>query len=111
MRTAAPAVRGRSMLARGKRFVILTVVLMTTSGCGTMFNVTGHEPWLMGDPPQRPIDPFGGIDNDLRWMRRGIHPDHWEPLPIAAAAVDMPLSLVGDIITLPWTAYQSLIER
>jgi hypothetical protein len=73
-----------------------------------MFNITGHEPWLLGPPPLRPIVPFGGVDNDWRWLKRGLGPDGAEIGPIAAAAIDMPLSLVGDVITLPRTLYQSL---
>src|SRR5438128_9209704 len=88
--------------------IMLALLLCTSSGCGTMFNVTGHEPWLLGPPPMRPIVPFGGVDNDLRWMKRGLSPDGWEPGPVVAAAIDMPLSFVGDVLTLPWTAYQSL---
>lgn len=88
--------------------IILALLLCTSSGCGTMFNLTGHEPWLMGPAPTRPIVPFGGVDNDLRWMKRGISEDGWEPGPIVAAAIDVPFSFVGDLVTLPWTAYQAL---
>jgi uncharacterized protein YceK len=90
------------------RFTLLALLFCINSGCGTLFNVTGQEPWLMGPPPQRPIAVFGGIDNDLRWMARGIRPDGCESGPIVVAAIDMPLSLAGDVVTLPWTAFQSL---
>jgi hypothetical protein len=99
------------MLKNRNQFVILAVLLSTTSGCGTMSNVMGQEPWLIGPPPVRPTVPFGGIDNDVRWMRRGIGPEGCESLPMVAAAIDMPLSLVGDVVTLPWTTYQSLRPR
>jgi uncharacterized protein YceK len=79
------------------------------SGCGTIFNVTGHEPWLIGPPPERPIEPFGGVDNDVRWISRGF-PES-APLARVAGAIDMPFSFVGDLITLPWTAYQYFIVR
>jgi len=75
---------------------------------GTMFNVTGHEPWLMGPPPKRQIVPFGGVDNDIRWMARGIRPDEVNFAPIAAATIDLPFSFIGDVVTLPWTTYQWL---
>jgi hypothetical protein len=78
-----------------------------SSGCGTMANVMGQEVWLIGPPPERHIDVFGGVDNDVRWMSRGI--DAWASWAILAAAIDMPFSFVADIITLPWTACQSLI--
>jgi uncharacterized protein YceK len=87
----------------------LVLFLCAAGGCGTVSNVTGHEPWLIGLPPERPITPFGGVDNDVRWMSRGIQPDRCEPGPIVAGAVDMPLSFVGDVLTLPWTTYQWLI--
>jgi len=91
--------------------IIAAILLFVVSGCGTIYNVTGHEPWLVGLPPERPIDLFGGLDNDLRWMARGTAPNSSAPLAVVAAAIDMPFSLVGDVVTLPWTAYQSLIVR
>jgi hypothetical protein len=91
------------------RFIGFAMLLCATGGCGTAFNVTGHEVWVIGIPQERPIAPFGGVDNDVRWMSRGIKPDGWEPGPIVAGAVDMPLSFVGDVLTLPWTTYQWLI--
>lgn len=82
--------------------ILGTAFLLTaTSGCGTMGNVTGHEACLLDIFPERPIVPFGGVGNDLRWMARG-------PGAIVPAAIDLPLSCVGDIITLPWTTYQWL---
>src|SRR5262249_7895482 len=96
------------MRRTGRQFIILTLFLCTASGCGTLANLQGEEPWLIGFAPKRPVTPFGGIDNDVRWMKRGKGPDGWESGPIVAASIDMPLSLVGDVITLPWTAYQSL---
>jgi hypothetical protein len=93
-----------------QRIIVMSLLLLgTNTGCGTLFNVKGHEIWLMGPPPERPIVPFGGVDNDLRLMSRAADPDHPSPPVIAAAAIDIPLSFVGDIVTLPWTAYQSLI--
>jgi hypothetical protein len=52
---------------------------------------------------ERPAVPFGGVGNDARWMARGTPPNKWSPCCIGAAAVDMPLSLAGDVVTLPWT--------
>jgi hypothetical protein len=96
------------MQRAGTQFIILALYLCANSGCGTLANLKGEEPWLIGFAPQRPVAPFGGIDNDLRWMKRGIRSDGWESGPIVAATIDMPLSFAGDIITLPWTTYQSL---
>ena len=66
-----------------------------------MFNLSGHEPMLLGPLPEHPIAPFGGVDNDLRWMARGGG-------AVVGATIDMPLSFVGDIVTLPWTTYEWL---
>src|SRR5262245_53372108 len=99
------------MRGTGERLILLSLFLCTSSGCGTKFNLSGQEPWLMGSPPVRPTVPFGGVDNDLRWMRRGSGSDGAEPGPIVAAALDMPLCFVGDVVTLPWTTYQTLRPR
>lgn len=95
-------------------FFITSGLLFTITGCGTMFNCAGCEPWLMGQPPSRDIAPFGGVDNDIRWMKRFTDPNQYpqgecDPVPVAmiAPALDIPLSLAGDIITLPWTIYQA----
>ena len=83
--------------------VVLTFMLTgSASGCGTLFNLNGKEPWVLGPPPERQTVPFGGIDNDVRWMTRGV-PLMGAPLCVVAAAVDMPFSFVGDILTLPYT--------
>ncbi|MGF1578254.1 MAG: hypothetical protein ACFCD0_02700 [Gemmataceae bacterium] len=87
------------------QFVFLVSLLSTCSGCGTLFNLQGQEPWLLGIPPEREIVPFGGIDNDIRVMSRGLPPEELNPLPIVVGAIDMPLSFVGDVLTLPWTTY------
>lgn len=86
-------------------------LLFAGSGCGTMRNVAGQEIWLMGPPPERPIAPFGGVDNDVRLMSRAIGPEGCDSCGVAAAACDMPFSFVGDIITLPWTTYQWLMAK
>ena len=91
--------------------ILLVVLLWTGSGCGTMANLAGQEPWLMGPAPVRTVDPFGGVDNDVRWMKRAIRTEGVEALPIVVAAIDIPLSLAGDVVTLPWTTCQTLVRR
>jgi hypothetical protein len=59
---------------------------------------------------ERPASPFGGMANDARWMSRGLPPNNWLPWCVALAAVDMPLSLAGDIVTLPYTVPYMLIN-
>ncbi len=89
---------------------LATILAVAASGCGTMSNLAGQEPWLMGPPPQRETVAFGGVQNDVRWMERGLPPNEVGPLCVAAAALDMPLSLAGDIVTLPYTVPYTLVH-
>src|SRR5688572_4456626 len=80
------------------------------SGCGTMANMSGKSVAMMG-PQDSEVRAFGGVANDIRWVgeqgRRVVTPDDpWDALFGPALAVyfglvDLPLSLVGDIVTLP----------
>jgi len=90
---------------------LLTLILAgAASGCGTFFNLAGSEVQLIGSPP-RETAPFGGVDNDVRWMARGVPPNEWKPVGIAVAVADMPLSLGADIVTLPWTVPYWILNR
>jgi len=64
-----------------KAVVVLSAALC---GCGTMVNIHDSTGYL---PPQ----PFGGIAHDLDAIATGD----------LLGAVDLPGSLVGDIVTLP----------
>jgi hypothetical protein len=81
-------------------------LLFACCGCGTMFNLNGKEPWLLGEAPKRPIDPFGGVNNDVRILSRFTPTDCPDLCFIAAVAGDTAFSSVGDLITLPWTSYR-----
>ena len=77
-------------------YVALTV-LVTTSGCGTMANVEGRRLPTPGPSGQEVSRPFGGVRKDIEWL-------HSEQMPGNLTYVaDIPLSLVGDIVTLPRT--------
>ena len=72
---------------------------------------------LQGQPNVGPImpRPFGGVARDVKWMTAPIRGDaFWDKesnvtravyLPVTTAffSLDMPLSLVGDILSLPKT--------
>jgi hypothetical protein len=104
-------------MAMKRAAYLLTLILAcgAASGCGTLFNLAGEEVWVIALPQPRETVPFGGVDNDVRWMERGIPPNRWgnEWMPgcIAVAAADMPLSLAGDIVTLPWTVPYWILNR
>ena len=88
--------------------VLLAAPLLT--GCGTMSNMQGKSFALIG-PRDRESRAFGGVANDVRWVgeqaERVVSPDDpWSiPTNLTLACyfglVDLPLSLVGDIVTLP----------
>ena len=77
---------------------MVALLLCTSSGCGTMTNLTGADALVLGPPPNRP---FGGVDRDVKGISAGT------VVTSAIQAIDLPFSLIGDIITLPWTIYQS----
>lgn len=80
------------------------------AGCGTLANVDGRSYALIG-PPDREIRPFGGVANDLRWIRehagRVVAPEYSATIPVSLTVIgffgliDLPLSLIGDFVTLP----------
>jgi uncharacterized protein YceK len=61
----------------------------TLYGCGTMDNMTGGERRV-----------FGGVRQDVEHVKNGRR----------AAALDVPLSAVGDTVTLPVTAVRAISQ-
>jgi hypothetical protein len=66
-------------------------------GCGTMANLDGRQL-----PPPSPTGqvvstPFGGVRRDLEWAKSTESPSNLRYV------ADLPLSLVGDLVTLPKT--------
>lgn len=92
------------------RYLLPLAAATLLTGCGTMANVNGTSYALIGPPDSQPR-PFGGVANDLRWFREqtGYVVDSEDVLaaPINAVMacyfgiIDLPFSLVGDIVTLP----------
>ena len=96
------------------RRVAVPLVLLSLAGCGTFLNVHRVEDLTGG---QRQI--YGGVTGSCRGVREGIREATASPklgLPLsdamysvfmtglaAACLVDVPLSLVGDTLTLPIT--------
>lgn len=82
--------------------------LIPLGGCGTMMNMSDMErvDWAASAvhttsyvPKYRqPAFPLGGIANDIAWLKTSEG-----PIDIVASAADMPFSLVGDVVTLPWS--------
>jgi len=52
------------------KVIVGAALLVARSGCGTISNLNGEQPWLIGPPPKHSITPFGGVDNDVRVLSR-----------------------------------------
>jgi uncharacterized protein YceK len=77
-------------------YVALTAVV-ALSGCGTMANIEGRRLPSPGPSGQEVSRPFGGVRKDIEWLHSEKAPGNLK------YAADLPLSLVGDIVTLPRT--------
>lgn len=98
------------------RLMLVIVISFCASGCGTLFNVVNYEIppqpelsiWKEG-PVTAPRKIYGGVSLDMEigksWIEDGII------LPTACLwLVDVPLSAVGDTLTLPLTI-RAAIDR
>jgi hypothetical protein len=77
-------------------YLALSAVL-TSSGCGTLANIDGRRLPPPSPAGQEVSRPFGGVRNDIEWLRSEKAPGNLK------YAADLPLSLVGDLVTLPKT--------
>jgi hypothetical protein len=77
---------------RPTAFLSLVAVLAASlaAGCGTFANLQGRENAGPGCGTEKPR-PFGGVSRDVRWSNEGY----------GVFLADVPLSLVGDLVTLP----------
>jgi uncharacterized protein YceK len=89
---------------------LTTMLLGTASGCGTLLNMDGKDALILDSRPleemqkhDRPPFPFGGVVNDVAWLKGAK-----EPIGIIGCVMDLPLSFTGDIITLPWTVFHDV---
>lgn len=85
---------------KSRRIALLVVVLgiaaVTQSGCGTFANLNGSPTTLMQVSGIEEPEYFGGVKRYAGTFPFGLIGDG-----SLISAVDIPLSLVGDIITLP----------
>ncbi|HEX4608939.1 MAG TPA: YceK/YidQ family lipoprotein [Urbifossiella sp.] len=75
---------------------VVGALVVFTAGCGTISNL--DRPPIPSEPP--PCKVFGGVRSDLNDLTRD---GGFNPLAVILVMIDIPLSLTGDIITLPWT--------
>ena len=76
-------------------------VVLTSSGCGTLANIDGRRLPPPSPAGQEVSRPFGGVRRDIEWLKAGTAPGN------LVYAADLPLSLVGDLVTLPKTVIGS----
>jgi hypothetical protein len=62
-----------------------------------MANIDGRRLPALSETGQEVARPFGGVRRDVEWIKAGTAPGNLKYV------ADLPLSLVGDIVTLPTT--------
>jgi uncharacterized protein YceK len=85
---------------------VAAVLLEALSGCGTVMNLTEEQSPTYGmSTSSKPRSPYGGVGYDLdlsQWLLlagpRGLAES-------ACLIADVPLSLAGDTLTLPYVLY------
>lgn len=96
----------------------LLLASLPIAGCGTAANLVKCDPGTDGKSP------FGGVRHDVMCMKTagngdtgcGIQPDSASQQHLQAArtflcAVDLPFSLIGDLLTWPYTAAYTYINQ
>ena len=98
-------------MRQASAIILVAALLSAASGCGTLANLDSQpDKMAPGAPTVRVPMPFGGVTMDMKALT------HNEPTMPASrvlmyrtiALVDLPISLVGDVVTLPWVALVSL---
>ena len=91
-----------------KRFAggLAVLVMAAVSGCGTTMNLAeGSGPFQFAEAAGPRV--YGGVRYDAAmgslWLLGGFLEPALAPLGLYVLAVDMPLSFIGDTLTLPWT--------
>jgi uncharacterized protein YceK len=97
------------------------VIPLVLSGCGTVINFREeHCPIFHPDDLALPRSVYGGLILDAGWIGQGITTPSEHPVdPLQACEfvalmtqciTDMPFSLIGDTVTLPFTIYASWLR-
>jgi uncharacterized protein YceK len=82
------------------RSFTLGLLTLALTGCGTTLNL--HMPKEQNGPTQ--LEVYGGVSNTVALARTCAERDGLKPKFLAAlVALDVPLSAIGDTLTLPIT--------
>ena len=71
--------------------ILAMLAVSLGAGCGTFANLQGRDNPSLDGCCMGPPKPFGGVSRDVRWSNEGY----------GVFLADVPLSLVGDLATLP----------
>ena len=98
----------------GLIIAVASCLLNSCSGCGTFEKTVSVNsaamvttaPGVVTEPNwSKPrYAPFGGVAKDFEWIMAA-----GQPIDVIRSIVDLPFSLIGDIVTLPWIANERLI--
>jgi uncharacterized protein YceK len=91
--------------------ILFLLAVCSAVGCGTLANMQGKRRPMLDAPTHEPRL-FGGAVNDVRWVGEGFDdalaaqdaltvPERMAVIGYFAL-IDLPLSFVGDVLTLPW---------
>jgi uncharacterized protein YceK len=96
----------------------LLLSCLPLAGCGTVSNLAAQKPGQGG------VSPFGGVRHDIASIKQatsgepGVRTQSGSGRPlhphlgvILVCAADLPLSLIGDIVTWPYTATYTYINQ
>ena len=105
------------------RALPLLLLTLVTTGCGTMANLNGQPGPGFRIGNMEPVRVYGGVRNDAKWLWSVVAWPEWQDLErpdsmvdaldtvsttaggvivyAYFAAIDLPLSVIGDTVTLP----------
>ncbi len=94
------------------------LAILPITGCGTIANV------VQTNPEDGRKDPFGGVRHDVTCIQQAAsgeyvfkkHPSaesqqYPRAILLLCCAIDLPFSLIGDVVTGPYTAIYSYINQ
>src|SRR6187431_2377211 len=82
--------------------LLIVAIVVSSSACGTLANMTGGGTFSGRPVTTYPI-PYGGAASDVNWAIK-------KPSAIPILAIDFCLSIVADTFTLPWVVLADIRE-
>ena len=115
LRSHHRSVQGGGEMAFRAIWVALLLSSLPIAGCGTVANL------VCSPPEEGGKSPFGGVRQDVYCIKNGefgfgTHPksapeQHPQVAPMLLSAADLPFSLIGDVVTWPYTVAYSCINQ